>query len=75
MELLIWTGDVVDQGKKHFEDLPNLAAMAESEDLGEDQSITMAETTKVVKKLLGGRVPAVDEIHPEDAECSGHCHG
>ena len=30
-----------------------------------DSSITRAEVTEVVKKLLGGKAPGVDEIHPE----------
>lgn len=34
---------------------------AESEDSGQAMSISLAE---VVKKLLGGRAPEIDEIHP-----------
>ncbi|KAI3363689.1 hypothetical protein L3Q82_001313 [Scortum barcoo] len=30
-----------------------------------DSSITQAEVTEVVRKLLGGKVPGVDEIRPE----------
>lgn len=38
---------------------------AESEDSMENKSITMAKVTKVVKELLCGRVPWVDEICPK----------
>ncbi|XP_013872670.1 uncharacterized protein LOC106523692 [Austrofundulus limnaeus] len=69
-ELLTRTEDIVGQWKEHFEDLLNPSFMStfdesESEDSGEDESITMAEVTKVVKKLLGGRAPGVEEIRPE----------
>jgi len=48
-ELLTRTEDIVWQWKEHFEDLFNL----ESEDLGKDSSITLAEVIGVVKKLVG----------------------
>ena len=36
-----------------------------SEDSEMDSPITGPEVTELVKKLHGGRVPEVDEIHPE----------
>jgi len=38
---------------------------AESEDSGEASPISLAEVAEVVKKILSGKVPCVDEIHPE----------
>jgi len=38
---------------------------AESEDLGEDSPITLAEEATIVKKLSDGKAPGVDEIRPE----------
>ncbi|KAI3371109.1 hypothetical protein L3Q82_023745 [Scortum barcoo] len=56
----------------HFEDLLNpttdLPSNEEAEDGDsevEDSSITQAEVTEVVRKLLGGKAPGVDEIRPE----------
>ncbi|KAK7925336.1 hypothetical protein WMY93_007646 [Mugilogobius chulae] len=69
-ELLTSTGDVVGRWKEYFEGLLNPTATssdeeAETEDSGEDSSITQAEVTEVVDKLLGGKAPGVDEIRPE----------
>ena len=57
-ELLTWTGDTVRWWKEHFEELLNpvntfSVEEAEPEDSGEASSISVAEVTKVVKKLLG----------------------
>ncbi|XP_068187802.1 insulin receptor substrate 1-B [Antennarius striatus] len=64
------TKDIVGRWKKYFEDLLNPAAMsyteeAEAEVSEVDSSITQAEVTEVVVKLLGGKAPGVDEIRPE----------
>ncbi|KAK7929823.1 hypothetical protein WMY93_006218 [Mugilogobius chulae] len=69
-ELLTSTGDVVGRWKEYFEGLLNPTTTssdeeAETEDSGEDSSITQAEVTEVVDKLLGGKAPGVDEIRPE----------
>ncbi|KAK7939602.1 hypothetical protein WMY93_002928 [Mugilogobius chulae] len=69
-ELLTSTGDVVGRWKEYFEGLLNPTATssdeeAETEDSGEDSSITQVEVTEVVDKLLGGKAPGVDEIRPE----------
>ncbi len=69
-QLLTSTGDVVGRWKEYFEDLLNPAvtsSIEEAEAGGSEvaSSITRAEVTKVVKKLLGGKAPGVDEIHPE----------
>ena len=77
-ELLTSTGDVVGRWKEYFEDLLNSTSEdllnpavtssdeeAETEDAGCDSSITQAEVTEVVHKLLGGKAPGVDEIRPE----------
>lgn len=69
-ELLTSTGDVVRRWKEYFEDLLNPAVTssveeAEAGDPGEDLSITQAEVTEAVRKLLGGKAPGVDEIRPE----------
>lgn len=68
--LLTSTGDVVGRWKEYFEDLLNPAVTssieeAEAEGSEVDSSITLAEVTEVVKKLLGGKAPGVDEIRPE----------
>ncbi len=64
------TGDVVGRWKEYFEDLLNPAvtsSIEEAEAGGSEEasSITRAEVTEVVKKLLGGKAPGVDEIRPE----------
>ncbi len=61
------TGDVVGRWKEYFEDLLNPAvtsSIEEAEAGGSEvaSSITRAEVTEVVKKLLGGKAPGVDEI-------------
>ncbi|KAI3352392.1 hypothetical protein L3Q82_005184 [Scortum barcoo] len=70
-ELLTSTEDIVGRWKKYFEDLLNptdLPSNEEAED-GDSEvdssSITQAEVTEVVRKLLGGKAPGVDEIRPE----------
>ncbi|KAI3372917.1 hypothetical protein L3Q82_023365 [Scortum barcoo] len=45
-------------------DLPS-SEEAEAGDSEVDSSITQAEVTEVVRKLLGGKAPGVDEIRPE----------
>uniref|UniRef100_A0A6Q2YL25 CARD domain-containing protein n=1 Tax=Esox lucius TaxID=8010 RepID=A0A6Q2YL25_ESOLU len=69
-QLLTSTGDVVGRWKEYFKDLLNPAVTssiedAEAEGSEVDSSITRAEVTEVVKKLLGGKAPGVDEIRPE----------
>jgi len=67
-ELLSQIEDIVGPWKEHFEDLLNSASMftiEESEDLGEDSSITLAEVIEVVKKLPSDKAPGVNEIFPE----------
>ncbi|KAI3353494.1 hypothetical protein L3Q82_019285 [Scortum barcoo] len=70
-ELLTSTGeDIVGRWKKYFEDLLNPTDLpsneeAEDGDSEVDSSITQAEVTEVVRKLLGGKAPGVDEIRPE----------
>ncbi|KAI3358078.1 hypothetical protein L3Q82_003089 [Scortum barcoo] len=59
-ELLTSTGDIVGRWKKYFEDLLNPTDLPSSEeaeagDSEVDSSITRAEVTEVVRKLLGGR--------------------
>ncbi|KAI3359764.1 hypothetical protein L3Q82_014135, partial [Scortum barcoo] len=61
-ELLTATGDIVGRWKKYFEDLLNPTDLPSSEeaeagDSEVDSSITQAEVTEVVRKLLGGKVP------------------
>ncbi|KAI3356606.1 hypothetical protein L3Q82_017807 [Scortum barcoo] len=69
-ELLTSTGDIVGRWKKYFEDLLNPTDLpsneeAEAGDSEVDSSITQAEVTEVVRKLLSGKAPGVDEIRPE----------
>ncbi|TWW61017.1 hypothetical protein D4764_05G0011070 [Takifugu flavidus] len=68
--LLTSTRDAVDRWKEYFKDLLNTTNMPSSEeagpgDLGTSSRISGAEVIEVVKKLLGGRAPGVDDIHPE----------
>ncbi len=68
--LLTSTGDVVGRWKEYFEDLLNPAvtsSIEEAEAGGSEvaSSITWAKVTEVVKKLLGGKAPGMDEIRPE----------
>ncbi|TWW62340.1 hypothetical protein D4764_04G0009870 [Takifugu flavidus] len=55
--LLTSTWDVVDRWKQFFEDLLNPP--------GTGSRISGDEVAEVVKKLLGGKAPGVDEIPPE----------
>ncbi|KAI3376887.1 hypothetical protein L3Q82_000140 [Scortum barcoo] len=60
-ELLTSTGDIVGRWKKYFEDLLNPTDLpsneeAEAGDSEVDSSITQAEVTEVVRKLLSGMV-------------------
>uniref|UniRef100_A0A671UP04 Reverse transcriptase domain-containing protein n=1 Tax=Sparus aurata TaxID=8175 RepID=A0A671UP04_SPAAU len=69
-ELLTSTGDIVGRWKEYFEDLLNPTDTpsieeAEAGDSEVDRSITQAEVTEVVRKLLSGKAPGVDEIRPE----------
>ncbi|TWW74408.1 hypothetical protein D4764_14G0004110 [Takifugu flavidus] len=69
-ELLTTTWDVVDRWKEYFEDLLNPTNAPSNEeagpgDLGIGSHISGAEVAEVVKKLLGGKAPGVDEIRPE----------
>ncbi|KAI3361249.1 hypothetical protein L3Q82_012921 [Scortum barcoo] len=69
-ELLTSTEDIVGRWKKYFEDLLNPTDLPSSEeaeagDSEVDSSITQAEVTEVVRKLLGGKALGVDEIRPE----------
>ncbi|KAI3355273.1 hypothetical protein L3Q82_018130 [Scortum barcoo] len=71
-ELLTSTGDIVGDGGRKLltrissipPDMPSNEE-AEAADSEVDSSITQAEVTEVVRKLLGGKAPGVDEICPE----------
>ncbi|TWW81090.1 hypothetical protein D4764_01G0009050 [Takifugu flavidus] len=68
--LLTTTRNVVDRWKEYFEDLLNPTNAPSNEeagpgDLGIGSHISGAEVAMVVKKLLGGKAPGVDEICPE----------
>ncbi|KAI3354938.1 hypothetical protein L3Q82_004554 [Scortum barcoo] len=63
-------GTLSDGGRKYFEDLLNPTDLPSNEEAEAgvsevDSSITQAEVTEVVRKLLGGKAPGVDEIRPE----------
>ena len=69
-ELLTSTRDVVRRWQEYFEDLLNPTNMPSHEEAetggpGVGSPITVVEVTEVVKKLLGGRAPGVDEVRPE----------
>ena len=68
--LLTSTRDVVGRWAEYFEDLLNPTNMSSIEEAGPGDSglgspISVGEVAEVVKKLLGGRAPGVDEIRPE----------
>ncbi|XP_051775570.1 uncharacterized protein LOC127525979 [Erpetoichthys calabaricus] len=68
--LLTSTRDVVGWWGEYFEDLLNPTNMPSNEEAEPGDSevgspISGTEVTEVVKKLLGGRAPGVDEIRPE----------
>ena len=67
--LLTLTRDVVDLWEEYFEDILNPTNMPSGKEAGPGGSgvgspISGVEVAKVVKKLLGGRAPGVDEIRP-----------
>nr|XP_049578940.1 vacuolar protein sorting-associated protein 4A isoform X1 [Syngnathus scovelli]XP_049578941.1 vacuolar protein sorting-associated protein 4A isoform X1 [Syngnathus scovelli]XP_049578942.1 vacuolar protein sorting-associated protein 4A isoform X1 [Syngnathus scovelli]XP_049578943.1 vacuolar protein sorting-associated protein 4A isoform X1 [Syngnathus scovelli]XP_049578944.1 vacuolar protein sorting-associated protein 4A isoform X1 [Syngnathus scovelli]XP_049578945.1 vacuolar protein sorting- len=68
--LLTSTRDVVSRWGEYFEDLLNSTYTPSIEEAGPrdseaDSPISGVEVTEVVKKLLGGKAPGVDEIRPE----------
>ncbi|KAI3374677.1 hypothetical protein L3Q82_021249 [Scortum barcoo] len=69
-ELLTSTGDIVGRWKKstsRISSIPPTCLPSEEAEAGDsevDSSITQAEVTEVVHKLLGGKAPGVDEIRP-----------
>ena len=68
--LLTSTRDVVDRWKEYFEDLLNPTDTPSGKEAGPGDSgvgspISGAEVAVVVRKLLGGRAPGVDEVRPE----------
>ncbi|GAA6076081.1 uncharacterized protein LOC106910031 [Tachysurus ichikawai] len=68
--LLTSTGDILGRWKEYFEVLLNPTDMSSTEEAEGggsvvDSSISQAEVTEVVEKLLSGKAPGVDEIRPE----------
>ena len=68
--LLTSTRDVVDRWKEYFENRLNPTDTPSGKEAGPGDSgvgspISGAEVAEVVRKLLGGRAPGVDEVHPE----------
>ncbi len=67
--MLTSTRDVVSRRGEYFEDLLNptdtRSEEAESKSSEMGPPISGAEVAEVVKKLLGGKAPGVDEVSPE----------
>ncbi|TWW73382.1 hypothetical protein D4764_15G0007760 [Takifugu flavidus] len=66
--LLTSTRDVVDRWKEYFEDLLNPTNTPSSEEVWPGDlriGSHISGAAEVVKKLLGGKAPGVDEIRPE----------
>ncbi|KAI3374010.1 hypothetical protein L3Q82_022568 [Scortum barcoo] len=64
------TGDIVGRWKKYFEDLLNPTDLPSNEEAEAGVSEVdfvhhPSQVTEVVRKLLGGKAPGVDEIRPE----------
>ncbi|KAI3361286.1 hypothetical protein L3Q82_013463 [Scortum barcoo] len=71
-ELLTSTEDIVGPGSgrliPRISSIPPTCLPVRKQEAGDsevDSSITQAEVTEVVRKLLGGKAPGVDEIRPE----------
>lgn len=58
-------GELVERWKEHVQELLNPNNMAEFEDSGEDSSVFPEEVVEVVRNLLSGKVPGVEETCPE----------
>ncbi|KAI3362891.1 hypothetical protein L3Q82_001666 [Scortum barcoo] len=58
-ELLTSTGDIVGRWKKYFEELLNPTNTPSTEEVEAEDSITQAEVTEIVHKLLGGKALGV----------------
>ena len=76
--LLTSTRDVVDRWKEYFEDLLNPTNTPSGKEAGPGDSgvgspISGAEVAEVVRKLLGGRAPGMDEVRPEFLKALGCC--
>lgn len=69
-ELPTLPGDILKQQKDHSEELlhpANTSSVeeAESKDSEEALSISLAEVSEVIKRLVSGKEPGVNEIRPE----------
>lgn len=60
--LLTLLGNIIEWSKEHFNHSPYPPFRRQSLKTGENKFITMSEVIKIVKMLLGGRVPEMDEI-------------